>query len=148
MNGSHPGLRSKKEREAQMYDTAYLTDYPVDLVTGALVLCKDRTTKKTPGTWAKRRKQDRPVNRVIAMIQETCDKEVFKSMEKAKWALERATHARARAALFGHQTRRREMRVYQCFKHPTRVFHLTSQDEETYAAKFDASARGEYCRAA
>ena len=148
MNGSQPGLRNRRKEIPLMYDTTYPADYTVDLVTGALVLCKDRTSKKTPGKWAKRRKQDRPVNRVISMIQESCDKEVFKSMEKAKWALERATHARARAAVFGHQTRRREVRVYQCFKHPTRVFHLTSQAEETYAAKFDAGARGEFCNAA
>ena len=124
------------------------TTYAVDLSTNALVLCKDRTTKKTPGKWAKRRKQDRPTNRRLHAIEETCTKEIFKSMEKAKWAVERADRARARAQVFGHQTRRREVRVYECFKHSTRVFHLTSQDEASYAAKFDASARGEFTHAA
>ena len=124
------------------------TTYAVDLSTKALVLCKDRTHDKTPGKWAKRRKQDRPANRGLKAIEGTCTKDIFKSMEKAKWAVECADRARSRAQIFGHQTRRREVRVYECFKHSTRVFHLTSQDEASYAAKFDASARGEFTHAA
>jgi len=148
MNGSQTGLRNRRKEIPLMYDTTYPADYTADLVTGALVLCKDRTNEKTPGKWAKRRKQDRPSTRVISRKEEICDKKIFKSMEKAKWAIEVANRRRARAAEFGHHTRRREVRVYECFNHGTRVFHLTSQDVATYNEKFDANRREEYCRAA
>jgi hypothetical protein len=144
MNGSQPGPVTSRKWIAEMTDTTYT----VDLSTKALVLCKDHSKSKTPGKWAKRRKQDRPANRRLDAIEETCEKEIFKTMEKAKWAVERADRARSRAQVYGHQTRRREVRVYECFKHSTRVFHLTSQDVESYAAKFEAGARGELNRAA
>jgi hypothetical protein len=144
MEGGQPGLPRREERKAIMYNTTEITDFS----TKSMVLCKDRTTEKTPGKWAKRRKQDRPATRVIARKEEICDKKIFKSMEKAKWAIEVANRRRARAAEFGHHTRRREVRVYECFNHGTRVFHLTSQDVATYNEKFDAHQRGEYCSAA
>ena len=148
MNGSQSGLRSRRKEIPLMYDTTYPADYTADLVTGALVLCKDRTSKKTPGKWAKRRKQDRPVSKKAQAAFEPCDKEVFKSMEKAKWAVERARRSRYRANLDGVESVRREIRVYECFRHSSRVFHLTSVEMENYNEKFDASKRGEYCRAA
>jgi hypothetical protein len=142
--GGQPGPTKKEKREPLMYDTTYTTDFSMK----SMVLCKDRTIEKTPGKWAKRRKQDRPATRVIARKEEICDKKIFKSMEKAKWAIELSNRRRARAAEFGHHTRRREVRIYQCFHHATRVFHLTSQDVATYNEKFDANRREEYCRAA
>lgn len=144
MNGGQPGLDQRKERKALMYNTTEITDFSTKL----MVLCKDRTTDKTPGKWAKRRKQDRPANRFGAKKEELCDKKIFKSMEKAKWAIEVANRRRARAAEFGHHTRRREVRVYECFNHGTRVFHLTSQEMASYNEKFDAHRQREFSYAA
>lgn len=120
----------------------------VQLSKRAFVVCKDRSQDRSPGKWVDRNKSEQPINRAILNRQFRCKKKGFKTWEHAKWVVERAERERFIAQVSMGVCHRKEKRVYECFKHATRVFHVTSLSDEVYNAKFEASRNGSYTHAA
>lgn len=103
-----------------------------------LVYLKDRTKKSKPGKFSARAKEDKPKNRGLAILEETCKKEPIRDIEEAKLRISQARFSRKKAEALGHETRRGEKRYYECFKHQVRQFHLTKLGEAEYAKKVEA----------
>jgi len=104
-----------------------------------LVCLKDRSQKAKPGKFSARVRADKPKNRGLAILEETCKKESIRDRELAKLRISQARYSREKAQALGRESRRGETRYYECFKHKTRQFHLTKVSEGDYAKKFEAS---------
>jgi hypothetical protein len=115
---------------------------------GAFVLCKDRSTDRIEGKYAKRAKAQKPADARAKHLEGRCEKKCFRTADQVKLAVSRAEFARKRAEEEGRSTRRREVRWFECFNHSVRMFHLTSVDEADYNARFEASKRGEFAHVA
>ena len=115
---------------------------------GAFVLCKDRSTDRIEGKYAKRAKALKPADKRAKLIESRCEKKCFRTADQVKLAVSRAEFARKRAEEEGRSTRRREVRWFECFNHSVRMFHLTSVDEADYIARFEAGKRGEFANVA
>lgn len=100
-----------------------------------LVHLKDRSKKAQPGKFSARAKADKPKNRGLAILEESCKKEPIRDIEVAKLRISQARFSRKKAEALGRETRRGEKRYYECFKHKTPQFHLTKLGEEEYAKK-------------
>ena len=112
-----------------------------------LVCLKDRSQKAKPGKFSARVRADKPKNRGLAILEETCKKESIRDRELAKLRISQARYSREKAQALGRESRRGETRYYECFKHKTPQFHLTKLGEEEYAKKFEASTRKGYALA-
>lgn len=112
-----------------------------------LVNLRDRSKKPKPGKFSARAKADKPKNRGLAILEETCKKESIRDRELAKLRISQARYSREKAQELGHESRRGETRYYECFKHKTPQFHLTKVSEGDYAKKFEASFAKEYALA-
>jgi hypothetical protein len=112
-----------------------------------LVNLKDRSKKSKPGKFSARAKADKPKNRGLAILEETCKKESIRDRELAKLRISQARYSRQKAEALGRESRRGEKRYYECFKHKTPQFHLTKVSEVDYAKKFEASFAKEYALA-
>ncbi len=125
-----------------------MNKYETRLPQRAFVVCKDRSQERIPGKWVERIRSERPANKVALIKQSSCKKKGFKTWEHAKWVVERAERGRFLAQVNNGVCHRQEKRVYECFKHGNRTFHLTSLSDEAYNAKFEASRNGSYLHAA
>jgi glutathione S-transferase len=112
-----------------------------------LVYLKDRTKKSKPGKFSARAKADKPKNRGLAILEESCKKEPIRDIEEAKLRISQARYSRKKAEALGRETRRSEKRYYECFKHATPQFHLTKLGEGEYAEKVANFARKGYALA-
>ncbi len=115
---------------------------------GAFAVCKDRSCERPAGKYANRAKGQKPENRLVKVLEERCDKKCFRSIDRVKFAVQKAENARMRAEAEGRSTNRRELRWFECYSHGVKMYHLTSVDEADYIARFEASKRGEYSLAA
>lgn len=132
-----------KGKIAMRYDN----DSSIEDAGHKLVYLKDRSKKSKPGKFSARAKADKPKNRGLAILEETCKKESIRDIELAKLRLSQARYSRKKAEALGRDSRRGEKRYYECFKHETPQFHLTKQGEAEYANKFEASTRKGYALA-
>ena len=115
---------------------------------GAFAVCKDRSHERQAGKYANRAKGQKPENRLVKVLEERCEKKCFRSVDRVKYAVQKAENARMRAEQEGRTTKRRELRWFECYSHGVKMYHLTSVDEAEYIARFEASKRGEYVLAA
>ena len=122
----------------------YDNDISINDADHKLVYLKDRSRKDKPGKFSARAKGDKPKNRGLAILEETCKKESIRDVEVAKLRISQARYSRKKAEALGRDSRRGEKRYYECFKHASPQFHLTKLGEEEYAKKFEASKRKEY----
>ena len=104
-----------------------------------LVYLKDRSNKSKPGKFSARAKADKPKNRGLAILEETCKKESIRDVEVAKLRISQARYSRKKAEALGRDSRRGEKRYYLCDRHSVPQFHLTKLGEAEYAKKFEAS---------
>ena len=109
-----------------------------------LVYLKDRSKKSKPGKFSAMTKSDKPKNRGLAILEETCKKESIRDVEIAKLRISQSRYSRKKAEALGCESRRREKRYFLCDRHSVPQFHLTKLGEEEYAKKFEASKRKEY----
>jgi hypothetical protein len=126
-----------------MYDNAS----SIEDAGNKLVYMKDRTKKPKPGKFSARAKADKPKNRGLAILEESCKKEPIRDIEEAKLRISQARYSRKKAEARGRLSRRGEKRYYLCELHTVPQFHLTKLGEEEYAKKFEASKRKEYALA-
>lgn len=112
-----------------------------------LVYVKDRTQRSKPGKFANRTKADKPKNRGLAILEETCKKESIRDVEVAKLRISQARYSRKQAEALGRESRRGEKRYYLCDRHLVSQFHLTKQGEAEYGKKFEESTRKGYALA-
>ena len=115
---------------------------------GAFAVCKDRSCQRPAGKYANRAKGEKPENSLAKVLNERCDKKCFRSIDRVKYAVQKAENARKRAEEDGRSTNRREVRWFECYSHGVKMYPLTSVDEADYIARFDASTRGEFSLAA
>jgi hypothetical protein len=125
----------------------YDIDSSIDDAGHKLVCLKDRSNKSKPGKFSARAKGDKPKNRGLAILEETCKKESIRDVEVAKLRISQARYSRKKAEALGRESRRGEKRYYECFKHETPQFHLTKQGEAEYAAKVESFTRKGYALA-
>jgi hypothetical protein len=104
-----------------------------------LVYLKDRSRKDKPGKFSAMTKSDKPKNRGLAILEETCKKESIRDVEVAKLRISQARYSRKKAEALGCDSRRGEKRYYLCDRHAVSQFHLTKLGEAEYAKKFEAS---------
>lgn len=114
----------------------------------AFKVCKDRSHQRPAGKYANRVKEQKPQNRLVKVLEDRCEKKCFRSIDRVKYAVQKASNARQRAEADGLSTNRREVRWFECHSHGVKMFHLTSVNEADYIARFEASKRGEYSLAA
>jgi hypothetical protein len=117
----------------------YNIDSSIDDAGHKLVCLKDRSNKSKPGKFSARAKADKPKNRGLAVLEETCKKESIRDVEVAKLRISQARYSRKKAEALGHDSRRGEKRYYLCDRHAVSQFHLTKLGEAEYAKKFEAS---------
>ena len=115
---------------------------------GVFAVCKDLSCQRPAGKYANRAKGQKPENRLVKVLEERCEKKCFRSIDRVKYAVQRAENARMRAEADGLSSKRRELRWFECHNHGVKMYHLTSVDEAEYIARFEASKRGEYSLAA
>lgn len=125
----------------------YNTDSTIEDAGHKLVCLKDRSSKSKPGKFSARAKADKPKNRGLAILEETCKKESIRDVEIAKLRISQARYSRKRAEELGRESRRGEKRYYLCDRHQVPQFHLTKQGEEEYGKKLEASTRKGYALA-
>jgi hypothetical protein len=125
----------------------YDRDISINDADHKLVHLKDRSRKAKPGKFSAMTKSDKPKNRGLAILEETCKKESIRDREVAKLRISQARYSRQKAEALGRESRRGEKRYYECFKHKTPQFHLTKVSEVDYAKKFEASFAKEYALA-
>lgn len=116
-----------------------------------MYLAKDRSKAVTPGKYYARTKADRPKDKLAEIKAERCDKMKIADIEIAKSIITSARWSRAKAAAEGRTSKRREDRWYiceSCSHGKVKIYHVTTLSEAEYAAKFEASIRGEYTLAA
>ena len=106
-----------------------------------LVYLKDWSNKSKPGKFSARAKADKPRNRGLATLEETCKKESIRDVEVAKLRIAQARYSRKKAESLGCESRRKEKRYFLCDRHQVPQFHLTKLGEEEYAKKFESSTR-------
>jgi len=114
----------------------------------AFKVCKDRSNERLAGKYANRVKGQKPENRLVKVLEDRCEKKCFRSIDRVKYAVQKAENARKRAEADGLSTNRREVRWFECHSHGVKMYHLTSVNEADYIARFEASKRGEYSLAA
>ena len=112
-----------------------------------LVCLKDRSQKAKPGKFSAKVRADKPKNRGLAILEETCKKESIRDVEVAKLRIAQARYSRLKAESLGRESRRKEKRYFICDRHAVPQFHLTKLGEEEYAKKFEASTRKGYALA-
>lgn len=112
-----------------------------------LVYAKDRTQRSKPGKFVDRAKADKPKNRGLAILEETCKKDSIRDIAVAKLRLSQACYTRKKAEALGRESRRAEKRYYLCDRHEVPQFHLTKQGEPQYGKKFEASTGKGYALA-
>ena len=122
----------------------YDNDSSIDDAGHKLVYLKDRSRKSKPGKFSARAKADKPKNRGLAALEETCKKESIRDVEVAKLRISQARYSRKKAEALGRDSRRGEKRYYLCDRHAVPQFHLTKLGEAEYAKKFEASVREGY----
>jgi hypothetical protein len=125
----------------------YDRDISINDADHKLVYLKDRSKKSKPGKFSARPKADKPKNRRLAKLEESCKKESIRDVEVAKLRLSQARYSRKKAEALGRDSRRGEKRYYLCDRHQVPQFHLTKQGEAEYGKKFEASTRKEYALA-
>ena len=125
----------------------YDSEFSINDADHKLVYLKDRSRKSKPGKFSARAKADKPKNRGLAILEETCKKESIRDVEVAKLRISQARYSRKKAEALGRESRRGEKRYYECFKHETPQFHLTKQGEAEYAAKVESFTRKGYALA-
>ncbi len=125
----------------------YDNDVSIDDTDHKLVYLKDRSHKSKPGKFSARAKADKPKNRGLAILEETCKKESIRDVEVAKLRISQARYSRKKAEALGGDSRRGEKRYYLCDRHESPQFHLTKLGEDEYAKKFEASTRKGYALA-
>ena len=125
----------------------YDKDFSIQDAGHELVYLKDRSKKSKPGKFSARTKADKPKNRGLAILEETCKKESIRDVEVAKLRIAQARYSRLKAESLGRERRRKEKRYFICDRHAVPQFHLTKLGEEEYAKKFEASNRKGYALA-
>ena len=115
---------------------------------GAFAVCKDRSSKRPAGKYTNRTKAEKPENGLVKVLEKRCEKKCFRTIDRVKFAVQKAENARKRALEDGRATNRRELRWYECHNHGVKMYHLTSVDEADYNTRFEASKRGEFGLAA
>jgi hypothetical protein len=125
----------------------YDKDFIIQDAGHKLVYLKDRSKKSKPGKFSARTKADKPKNRGLAILEETCKKESIRDVEVAKLRIAQARYSRLKAESLGRENRRKEKRYFICDRHAVPQFHLTKLGEEEYAKKFEASTRKGYALA-
>ncbi len=125
----------------------YHDDVGIDDTDHKMVYLKDRSHKSKPGKFSARAKADKPKNRGLAVLEETCKKESIRDVEVAKLRISQARYSRKKAESLGRDSRRSEKRYYLCDRHEVPQFHLTKLGEAEYAKKFEASIRKGYALA-
>jgi hypothetical protein len=125
----------------------YDSDFSLQDEGHQLVHLKDRSKKAKPGKFSARAKADKPKNRGLAILEETCKKESIRDVEEAKLRISQARYSRKKAEALGLETRRGEKRYYLCDRHEVPQYHLTKLGEAEYAKKFEASSRKGYALA-
>ena len=125
----------------------YDKDFSIQDAGHELVYLKDRSKKSKPGKFSARTKADKPKNRGLAILEETCKKESIRDVEVAKVRIAQARYSRLKAESLGRESRRKEKRYFICDRHAVPQFHLTKLGEEEYAKKFEASNRKGYALA-
>ncbi len=125
----------------------YHDDVGIDDADHKMVYLKDRSQRAKPGKFSARAKADKPKNRGLAVLEETCKKESIRDVEVAKLRISQARYSRKKAESLGRDSRRSEKRYYLCDRHEVPQFHLTKLGEAEYAKKFEASTRKGYALA-
>ncbi len=125
----------------------YDSEFSINDADHKLVYLKDRSKKSKPGKFSARAKVDKPKNRGLAILEETCKKESIRDVEVAKLRISQARYSRKKAEALGRESRRGEKRYYLCGRHRVAQFHLTKQGEAEYGKKFEASTRKGYALA-
>ena len=125
----------------------YDSEFSINDADHKLVYLKDRSRKSKPGKFSARAKADKPKNRGLAILEETCKKESIRDVEVAKLRISQARYSRKKAEALGRDSRRGEKRYYLCDRHEVPQFHLTKLGEAEYAEKVESFNRKGYALA-
>ena len=69
---------------------------------GAFAVCKDRSCQRPAGKYANRAKGEKPENRLVKVLEGRCEKKCFRSVDRVKYAVQKAENARKRAEEEGY----------------------------------------------
>ncbi len=125
----------------------YSSDNSINDADHRLVHAKDRTQRSKPGKFSAMSKADKPKNRGLAILEETCKKESLRDIELCKRRISQARFSRRKAENEGRESRRMEVRYYLCSKHSVPQYHLTKLGEAEFAAKLASFQEKEYALA-
>ena len=124
---------------------------PLEDLDHRFALVRDRSTTVRPGKYLARPKVDQPRHKFSKEVRKRCKKFPIRDIEVAKSIVKKARANRKKAQAEDRISRRTEDRYYiceTCSRNKARIYHTTSISDQEYAAKFEASKRGEYVLAA